>query len=239
MNLARATVVSAGALSAHPLRGERGEVRAPHATTTLIEAREQRILVDPSLPGEFLLPRLAERAGVTAESITDVFLTDVRSVRRRGLPAFERARVWAHERELEVSRAWLAERLEECDEADDEETAEAVRAEINALEGVEVLDDSLAPGVGIFPLPGVTAGLCGLLVTTAGGAVLIAGDAVPTAEHMEQGIVLTPAFDVKQAQQSLREALEEADAIIAGRDGLLLNPMRGPMRSPMMRFGAE
>lgn len=243
MNIARLTVISPGALAAHPLRGEKGELRAPHATTTLVEARDRRILVDPSLPPDYLLPRLAERAGIGADAVTDVFLTDVRGVRRRGLAAFPGARVWASEQELEVSRGWLGEKLEECSEAGDEETADAVRSEIHALERVDVLDDSLAPGADIFPLPGVTAGLCGLLVSTAGGAVVIAGDAVPTAEHMEQGVVLTPAYDVKQAQQSLRECLEEADAIVAGRDGLLLNPMRGPMaragRNPMMPFGGQ
>ena len=49
-------VISIGALAAHPLRGERGEVRPAHATTTLIASGKARILVDPSLPGP-LLPR--------------------------------------------------------------------------------------------------------------------------------------------------------------------------------------
>ncbi len=231
--MARITVVSPGALGAHPLRGEKGDHRPAHATTTLVESEGRKILVDPSLPAAYLAPRLDERAGIKPEAITDVFLTDLRALRRRGLAACTGARVCTFELELETSMAWLQEKLDEAEEAGDDDTAAAVNAEMEVLRNIEVADDKLARGVDLFPLPGVTNGLCGLLVSVPGGTILIAGDAVPTAEHLEGAVVLAPAFDVKQAQESLREAVEIADAIVCGRDGLVLNPMRGSMSRGM------
>lgn len=226
--MSKVTVISIGALSAHSLRHERGDLRAAHATTTLIESEGRRILVDPSLPPSILVPRLDERAGIKADAITDVFLTDLRAMRRRGLVALDRAQVWAFERELQATLAFLQERLDEAEAADDAETTRAVEDEIELLGRIQVPDDAFAPKVDLFPLPGVTPGLCGLLVSMSHSSILVAGDAVATAEHLEQGTVLSPAFDVKQAQESLREAIEIADSIVAGRDNVLSNPLRGP-----------
>jgi hypothetical protein len=55
---------------------------------------------------------------------------------------------------------------------------------------------------------------------------LIAGDAVATAEHLEQGRVISPCFDIQQALESLKEAIEIADMIVPGRDNLINNPSR-------------
>src|SRR5829696_5319026 len=86
-------IISIGALSAHPLRGERAPVRNGHATTTLISAAKRRILVDPGLPAQVLAARLEERAGVKPSDITHVFLTSFNPETRRGLAggAFEDA----------------------------------------------------------------------------------------------------------------------------------------------------
>ena len=84
-------VISIGALAAHPLWGERGDVRPAHATTTLITLGNTRILVDPSLPPQILLPRLEERANVKADQITHVFLTCLHPLHRRGIAAFQNA----------------------------------------------------------------------------------------------------------------------------------------------------
>ena len=86
--------------------------------------------------------------------------------------------------------------------------------------------DKLAPQVDLFPLPGYTPGCCGLLLSQTNSTTLIAGDAIATAEHLEQGRVLRGAYDVKQAQESFMEAVEIADVIVPGHDNLLLNPTR-------------
>ena len=86
--------------------------------------------------------------------------------------------------------------------------------------------DKLAEGVDLFPLPGVSIGSSGLLLPTPATTLLIAGDAVATAEHLEQGRVISPCFDIQQALESLKEAIEIADMIVPGRDNLINNPSR-------------
>ena len=86
--------------------------------------------------------------------------------------------------------------------------------------------DKLAEHVDLFPMPGYTPGTCGLLLSHPNATTLIAGDAVATAEHLEQGRVLRGAYDVNQAQESFMEAIEIADVIVPGHDNLLLNPTR-------------
>ena len=54
-------IISIGALAANPHWGERGAVRPAHATTSLIVAGNAKILVDPSLPPQVIIPRLFER----------------------------------------------------------------------------------------------------------------------------------------------------------------------------------
>ena len=85
-------VISMGALAAHPLRGEKGNLRPGHLSTILLSIDDRKILVDPSLPGKILLDRLQERSGVQPAEITDVFLSSFRPESRRGLPLFENAR---------------------------------------------------------------------------------------------------------------------------------------------------
>ena len=53
---------------------------------------------------------------------------------------------------------------------------------------------------------------------------LIAGDAVPTREHLLAAQILPDAVDVAAAQESMREAYEIADVIVPGHDNLFLNP---------------
>ncbi len=94
------------------------------------------------------------------------------------------------------------------------------------LRRLEVAPDRIETGIDLFPLPGVTAGTCGLILSLPGRTVLVTGDAVATAEHLEQGKVLPSCVDLESAQESFREAVEIADVILPGRDNLLLNPLR-------------
>ncbi|MEZ6191345.1 MAG: hypothetical protein R3C45_08640 [Phycisphaerales bacterium] len=66
-----------------------------------------------------------------------------------------------------------------------------------------------------------------LLLSQTNSTTLIAGDAIATAEHLEQGRVLRGAYDVKQAQESFMEAVEIADVIVPGHDNMLLNQPGG------------
>jgi glyoxylase-like metal-dependent hydrolase (beta-lactamase superfamily II) len=228
---ARFKVISIGALAAHPLWGEREDVRPGHATTTLIEAGGSggaRILVDPSLPREPLAQRLKERANMAFDAITHVFLTSFQPLRRRALAAFERAEWLISERERETIGVSLVERLREAMEHEDDELIKLLEPEVAILQRCKAAPDSIVEGVDLFPLYGVTPGTCGLLLPTSKATILVCGDAVPTSEHLEQGKVLPNCADVEQAQESFREAIDIADLLVLGRDNMVLNPLRRP-----------
>jgi len=223
-------VISIGALASHPLRDERSPVRLGHGTTTLLDDGVKfRLLVDPSLPDEILRARLKERAGLDPGDVTHVFLTSFRPDLRQGLALFEDALWWISEREREAVGVALvedfkrltAEGLEEGDES-----VELLRREIAVLQKTAAAPDRLCSGVDLFPLPGRTPGLCGLVVSKASATILICGDAIATIEHLKAGKVLLDCVDIEQAQESFREAVEIADVLVLGRDNVVMNPRR-------------
>ena len=218
--------ISIGALAAHPLRGERGECRPGHLTTSLITSGDQRILVDPSLPPRVLSERLDERAGIKPAQVTHVFLSSFRPIGRRGLLLFDEAEWFIAEREREAIGLGLIQEFERAQEAQDENLSETLRQEIALLQKCQAAPDCLAEHVDLFPLPGVTPGFSGLLIADSKWTTLIASDAVPTIEHLEAGQVLANIHDVEAAQESMREVVEIADLVIPGRDCLLPNPLR-------------
>lgn len=216
-------IISIGALSHHELWTRQGEQHTPHATTTLVRSGDRCILVDPGLPPQVVAARLRERAGLEPTDITDVFLTCFRPAHRWGLAAFEHARWLIFDTEREVIGRMLIEKMQQDEDGSARET---LAAEVAILKRCQPAPDKLAEHVDLFPLPGYTPGTCGLILSHPNTTTVIAGDALPTVEHMEQGRVLRGAFDVQQAQQSLLEVLEIADAIIPGHDNILLNPTR-------------
>lgn len=216
-------VISIGCLSAHPLWQENGAPRTAHATTTLIRVNDRLILVDPALPTQALDARMQERSGLQLAQVTDVFLTNFRPAHRWALPQMQQAKWWIHEPEREIVGLNL---IGQLDEAPDEEVRAMLEQEIALLQRCEAAPDKLADQVDLFPLPGFTPGGCGLLLALAHATVLIAGDAVPTAEHLEQGQVLAGGYDLQQAQTSFSEAIEIADWIVPGHDNLLPNLAR-------------
>ena len=222
------TVISIGQMSANPLWNERTDVRPGHATTTLVRSEDAVILVDPSLPGEFLVPRLADRANLKPDQVTHVFLTCYHPEMRRGIEAFDSASWLISERERETVGVGVIEKLEEAQEHDDQDLVQVLMAEIEMLRRTSAAPDSIAEGVDLFPLPGGTPGLTGLLLTPASMSLLVTGDAIPTAGHLQQGKVLPHCADLEKAKESFGEAVEIADAMVLGRDNLVLNPIRRP-----------
>ncbi|HMN94998.1 MAG TPA: MBL fold metallo-hydrolase [Phycisphaerales bacterium] len=219
-------VISIGALAAHPLWQEKGEVRPGHATTTLIRSEDARILVDPSLPAKVLQARLRERSGLEPRDVTHVFLTCLNPLHRRGLDLFPEAQWLVAEAEREAIGVGLVERMHEAHAAGDEELVAMLAGEIALVQRIVAAPDRLAEGVDLFPLPGVTPGLAGLLLASGSATIVVCGDAIVTAEHLEAGRVHAPAHDVEKASESFREAVEIADALVLGRDNIVLNPLR-------------
>lgn len=220
-------IISIGTLASHSLRNEPAEARTGHATTTLITAGKARILVDPSLPPQVVAARLDERAGLKPEAITHVFLTSFDRDRRRCLGAFENAQWLIAPNERAFALRELEEMAEAFEKSGNRDVAAHCITEQQALTAIKEAEDQVAEGVALFPLPGVTPGLCGLILSHPTHTILVCGDAVPTLEHLEQGKVLPNAKDVEQAQESFREAVEIADILILGRDNWASNPLRG------------
>lgn len=224
-------VISIGSLANHPLWGERTPVRVPHATTTLVQTGDRTILVDPSLPPQVLEARLQERGGIRPDDVTDVFLTSFRPDARRAMSLFESATWWISEAERETVGTALAMRLKkelEEGEAADSDVVDALSQDVSILKRARGAPDRLAEHVDLFPMPGVTPGLCGLLLEQPRFTTIICGDAIPTVEHLEQGMVLASAVDVEKARTSMGEAIEVADLLILGRDNLVVNPTKRP-----------
>lgn len=225
------SVISIGAMAANPLWGERSPVRTGHATTTLIISGDSRILVDPGLPAPALVARLEERARLAPGDITDVFLTSFLPDARRALPAFEDAKWWISESEREAVGVPMAAQLKRLSgEGGDEDGSlgDLLRQDVALLQRCRPAPQSLARGVDLYPMPGVTPGLCGLLIADARFTTLVCGDAIPTREHLEQGKVPQGAADIEKARESFAEALEVADLLVLGRDNVAVNPTKRP-----------
>jgi glyoxylase-like metal-dependent hydrolase (beta-lactamase superfamily II) len=216
-------IISIGALSRHELWQEQGEARTPHATSTLIRSEKRVILVDPGLPPQVIAARLEERSGLKPAAVTDVFLTNFRPAHRWGLQAFMNARWLIGERERETIGPAL---IQQFTQEKEPEARKLLEQDIAVLKRCEPAPDKLARGVDLFPLPGFTPGTCGLLLSHANSTTLVAGDAVATAEHLEQGRVLRGAYDPEQAKESFLEAIEIADVIVCGHDNLVINPTK-------------
>ncbi|QOJ00074.1 MAG: MBL fold metallo-hydrolase [Phycisphaeraceae bacterium] len=223
-------VISIGALAQHPLRSEKAPLRTGHATTSLILAGNRRILVDPGLPAPALAARLGERSGLTPSDITDVFLTCFRPDARRSLALFEGAKWWISAEEREAVGVPLAHSLARAASAEppDAELIAALEQDVALLRRCEPAPDRLHERVSLFPLPGVTPGLAGLLIEEPRHTTLICGDAVPTWEHLEQGQVLAESVDLERARESFAEAIEIADLLVLGRDNAVVNPTKRP-----------
>lgn len=222
-------VISLGTLDAHPLRGETAPVRTGHATTTLVLSGDNAVLVDPGLPPLALEHRLDERTGMIPSQITHVFLTSFKPDTCRGIPLFDNAQWLISEAEREAVGVPLAQTAKaiatEGDQVDPMIRQE-LEMQLNVLQRCQPAADRVVPGLDLFPLPGVTPGLCGLLIPQAAQTTLICGDAIPTLEHLERGEVPARSANVPQAKASFAEAIEIADFLVLGRDNLLANPMR-------------
>lgn len=226
-------VISIGTLAANPLWNEKpgAAVRSGHATTTLVRSGKRTILIDPGLPAAALAARLAERTGIHAGEVTHVFLTAFKPDIFRGILAFEHATWWISETEREQVGIPLIQQLKSAAAMGDDDLKQALETDVAILKRCQPAPDRLAERVDLFPLPGVTAGTCGVLVAgpasgIGNGTALVCGDAIPTLEHLERASVLHGAVDVERAQDSLKEAIEIADVLVLGRDNWVVNPLR-------------
>jgi len=232
-------VLSIGTLAAHPLWEERHPIRTGHSTTTLIQTNDAKIIVDPGLPATVLKARLSERSGLTPDQVTHVFLTSFNPECRRGIELFDKAQWLISEKERESvgvpiaqSLARIAQSKEVAEQANEEfdesqiAMFQILQRDVAELSRCHPAPDSIVEGVDLFPLPGFSLGMCGLLLAEPTRTTLICGDAIPTVEHLDEGKVLPTCADRKLAQESFKEAIEIADSLVLGRDNIIINPTR-------------
>ena len=149
-----------------------------------------------------------------------MFLTNFRPAHRAGLAAFDRAKWLLHAPEREA----VGEHLRDLRERGDVDVRRVVDQEIDLLKRTRAAPDKLAEQVDLFPLPGYTSGTCGLLVADSASTTLVAGDAVPSRDHLLAAQILPDSIDPSAAGESMREVYEIADVIVPGHDNLFLNP---------------
>lgn len=218
----RFDIISIGALARNRLWNETAPARTGHATTTLIRTRDRHILVDPALPASIIGARLRERTGLKPEQIDTIFLTTFHPTHRAGLDAFPKAKVLIHETEKQHFHAYLQRLLNQTDSA--EEGRPVMQQELALLERIQEAEDKLAPQVDLFPLPGFTAGTCGLLLSQPTLTALITGPAIASQDHFMAMQILPDAQDLEKAKESMSEIYEIADLIVPGYDNLFINP---------------
>jgi glyoxylase-like metal-dependent hydrolase (beta-lactamase superfamily II) len=223
----RFDIISIGTLSRNRLWGETQAARTAHATTTLIRSGKRTILIDPGLPAAALQARLYERTGLKPEQVDTVFLTNFRPAHRAGLGLFPHAKMFIHEVEQQAVRQHLERLIGQAPEEDVDR--KLLAQELELLNRLVAAEDKVAESLDLFPLPGYTPGTCGLLIKLPTTTVMLAGDAVPTQDHFLAGQVLPDAYDIEQAQESMREVYEIADLIIPGHDNVFLNPRSAGM----------
>ncbi len=220
-------VISIGTFAAHPLWGERTPVRTGHSTTVLIRTEGAVILVDPGLPEPAIVARLSERANIKPAAVTHVFLTSFTTDRQRGITAFPNAKWLVSKAEREGVGIPLIQGLKHAAEKGHAELRQALERDVSILQRCEEAPEQLAEGVDIFPLPGVSPGLTGLLLELEQSTTLICGDAVASVEHLAQRKIVPWATDVEAATSSFNEAVEIADWLVLGRDNIVTSPGAG------------
>lgn len=217
----RIDVILIGQLSQNSVWSEKNAVRPPVATTTLIRGEQNTILVDPTLDGEPMVRCLHDRSGMRPDQIDIVFLTSFHPTHRRGLGVFESASWLVSDTE----RTAVMTHLERLREGADPTAAPIIEQELAILERIGSADDTLDENVHLFPSPGATPGCTGLLIADL-QTTIIAGDAVLTRDHFEQGLVWEQAADPELAKSSLAEVNEIADMIVPGHDNIFASSVR-------------
>ncbi len=212
-------IISIGTLSRNPFWDETGVVRPSHATTTLIRDGQTSILVDPSVPVELLTHRLDERLGLGPQQIDVVFLTNFRPVHRRSLTLFSDAEWLISEAERRAVSDHLNALIHGGGEA--ETSYEELAEELELLGRTKIAGDKITPAVHLFPSPGVTPGAAALLIAQE-RTVVVAGDAIVTREHYEEGRIFERCADSDAARESFVELAEVADVIVPGHGNLFI-----------------
>ncbi|MCP4377459.1 MAG: hypothetical protein GY794_14945 [bacterium] len=121
---------------------------------------------------------------------------------------------------METYAHYLQNLLESAERLDAEQAA-AIESDIEIVRKFKPAPERLTPQVHLFPLAGASIGSTGLLLVEPTSSVLVAGDAVVTAEHFARGQVWQGCNDTESALESMKDVIEIADVIIPGHDNII------------------
>jgi glyoxylase-like metal-dependent hydrolase (beta-lactamase superfamily II) len=196
-------VLNIGNLSRNCFWGEDDSTsrRGAVCTSSLVYDGSTLILVDPPHEARSMASLLDQRCGVNPAQVDMVFMTHAHGDHRMGLESFPNAELLMPEMELRELR---------------------IRTDIPLVQRIQGAGTRLTPSTEVIPLPGHTAGLCGLLLDAAEGRVLIAGDAVYTRDHYGTRNAGFNCADRAQALQTYERIAGLADVVVPGHDNLFL-----------------
>jgi glyoxylase-like metal-dependent hydrolase (beta-lactamase superfamily II) len=203
VSIAKFTIVNIGTLSMNKFWGEMERLRSPTATCTLLQAGDQRLLVDPSPHPELLEPMLFARTGLRPVDIGLVFITHFHGDHRFGLDLFPDA-------------SWLmaASGLEEWREHRPQDSG--------WIDRFRPAEGRLPQGISLFASPGHTYGHHSLRAATQWGTLIVSGDAVMTLDWFEAQEGYHNCVDFELAADTIRRIGQEADLVIPGHGNWFL-----------------
>jgi glyoxylase-like metal-dependent hydrolase (beta-lactamase superfamily II) len=200
----RFTVVNIGTLSMNKFWGESERKRSPSATCTLLDLDGLRVLVDPSPYPEQLEQRLFATTGLHVVHVDLVFVTHYHADHRFGLELFSH-------------KPWLmaAAGLDEWRQTSPQHDP--------LMGDFAPAETHLPAGVRLLPTPGHTRSHHSLVMETAWGTVVVAGDAVMTADFFTAEEGFHNSVDHVQARETIRHIKQVANVVVPGHGNYFLN----------------
>ena len=195
-------VITIGNLSRNHYWGEGDEkaVRPAICTCTLIQGKDFRLLVDPSLSDSSrMAAELDRRTGLKPADVSAVFLTHEHGDHFAGLSHFPAAR-------------WFASEL----------VASILNRSQKFAKRIENAPARLFDAVDVIPTPGHTAGHHSVRFDCEGLSVVAAGDAVATKDFFRERRSYFNALDRDQSARTMDKLAAMGDIIIPGHDNYFL-----------------
>jgi N-acyl homoserine lactone hydrolase len=158
-----------------------------------------------------------DRLGVRPAEIATVVLSHLHWDHSGGLDLFPNAEIYVHRRELQWAIAPLPIQEKSYEW---QAPGRALPRWLGSRRRMKIIDGDrdIAPGLRLVHLPGHTPGCLGLCCNTRRGHHLIACDAVPTYENIEENVPPGWYVDLEEAYRTLDRIRDMADVVLPGHD---------------------
>ena len=178
------------------------------------------LIVDPTTrrsPQEYYFD-LNRRTGLKPEAITHCFVTHHHFDHWHGLRYFPEAQWYAGPE----NKALIEEAVKQAKDSN-RDPGDGQRPEIDVDRVIEAAGEFL-PGLWALPLPGHTKELHGVAFVSGGKKILVAADAVMTANHFRDRVTEFQNDEAlrQQAAQSIQNMAESFDLVVPGHDNLIV-----------------